>query len=57
MIKFVPYEKLSKKAKKELNSKKRSDWGDIRPGTRIEENPKAYKRHNKHRKRDESIYA
>lgn len=50
MEKFVPYEKMSKKAQKELNSKKRSDWGLCNPATKQEENKKAYRRHDKHRK-------
>ncbi len=49
MDRFVPYEKLSKKAQKEFNAKKRSDWGLCNPATRQEENRKAYKRHAKHR--------
>ncbi len=56
MHKFIPYEKLSKKAKKQIDKKKRSDWGLVRPITRIEENPKAYKRHAKH-KGSENLYA
>lgn len=55
--KFIPYEKLSKKAQKELNLKKRSGWGELSPAMKIEKNPKAYKRHAKHRKREESLYA
>ncbi|MDE7121890.1 MAG: hypothetical protein K2O42_06995 [Oscillospiraceae bacterium] len=47
--KFIPYEKLSKKARRELDQKKRSDWGAVRPATRIEKNPKAYQRQEKHR--------
>lgn len=35
MKKFVPYEKLSKKKKKEINNKKRNTWGDMNPETRI----------------------
>lgn len=54
--KFVSYQKLGKKARRELDKQKRSDWGNIRPVTRIEENPKAYKRHAKHKRRQE-IYA
>ena len=50
MEKFVPYEKLSKKKKKELNAKRRQTWG-INPVTRRPENPKAYNR-KKARKRD-----
>ncbi len=50
MEKFVPYEKMSKKAQKELNAKKRGDWGICNPVTRQEENKKAYRRHDKHKK-------
>ena len=49
MEKFVPFEKLSKKAKRELNAKKRGTWGDVKPVSRRVENPKAYKRHPKHK--------
>ena len=44
MEKFTPYEKLSKKKKRELNAMKRRDWGGLRPVTRKSENPKAYNR-------------
>ena len=50
MEKFVPYEKLSKKKKKELNAKRRKTW-DVSPVTRRPPNPKAYNR-KKARKRD-----
>ena len=50
MEKFIPYEKLSKKKKKELNAKRRKTW-DISPVTRKSPNPKAYNR-KKARKRD-----
>ena len=43
MEKFIPYEKLSKKKQKELNSKKRNTW-NISPVTRKPPNPKAYNR-------------
>ncbi len=55
--KFVPYEKLSKKARKALDRQKRSDWGAVRPATQIEKSPKAYQRHSKHRKKEEYLYA
>ena len=32
---FVPYEKLSKKKKKELDRQKRQTWGDFDPTTRL----------------------
>lgn len=50
MEKFVPYKKLSKKARRELDAKRRKDWGSMSPVTRKPENPKAYNR-KKARKR------
>lgn len=50
MEKFVPYEKLSKKKKRELDLKRRKTW-EISPVTRKPQNPKAYNR-KKTRKRD-----
>ena len=44
MEKFIPYEKLSKKKQKEMDAKKRRDWGGLNPVTRKPENPKAYNR-------------
>ena len=43
MDRFIPYEKLSKRKRRELDSLKRTTW-DISPVTRKPENPKAYKR-------------
>ena len=43
MKKFVPYEKLSKKKRRELDSAKRTVWA-MNPVTRKPENPKAYNR-------------
>ena len=37
MDKFVPYEKLSKKKKRELNAQRRKTWGNISPVTRRED--------------------
>lgn len=44
MEKFVPYEKLSKKARRALDEKRRGSWGGLSPVTRRPDNPKAYKR-------------
>lgn len=44
MEKYIPYEKLSKKQKKALNSQKRSTWGSLNPVTRKPQNSKAYNR-------------
>lgn len=43
MEKFIPYEKLSKKKKREFDRKRRVEW-NMNPVTRRPENPKAYKR-------------
>ena len=51
MEKFIPYEKLSKKKRKELDSKKRGVW-QMNPVTRRPENPKAYKRKKTHLRDD-----
>ena len=44
MEKFIPYEKLSKKRKRELDAMRRSSWGGLNPVTRKPKNPKAYDR-------------
>ena len=33
--KFVPYEKLSKKKKKEINKRKRGNWGSVNPVKKV----------------------
>ena len=43
MEKFTPYEKLSKKKKRELDAGRRTVWA-ISPVTRRPENPKVYNR-------------
>ena len=42
--KFIPYDKLSKKKRKELDAAKRGSWNGISPVTRKSSNPKAYNR-------------
>ena len=44
MEKFVPFEKLSKKKKREQNAIRRKDWNGIDPVTRKSKNQKAYNR-------------
>lgn len=44
MGKFVPYEKLSKKEKRQRNAERRGSWYGLNPVTRKPENPKAYNR-------------
>ena len=46
--KMIPYEKMSKKQKKEMDRKKRNTWNGFNPVTRKPENPKAYKRRQAH---------
>jgi hypothetical protein len=44
MEKFIPKEKLSKKAHNQLNKARRGTWGSLNPITRKAENKKAYNR-------------
>lgn len=44
MDKFIPYEKLSKKKKRQLATEKRGSWHGLNPVTRKPANPKAYDR-------------
>lgn len=41
MEKYIPYEKLSKKEKRRLDSQRRGSWGPINPVTRKPESSKA----------------
>ena len=41
---YIPYEKLSKKKKKELDSAKRGSWHGVNPITRRVESKKVYRR-------------
>ena len=52
MEKFVPYQKLSKKKRRELNAKRREIW-PISPITRKPENPKAYNRKKAQRREND----
>lgn len=51
MEKFIPYEKLSKKKKRELDAGKRTVWA-VSPVTRKSENPKAYNRKKAQKRMD-----
>lgn len=42
MNNFIPYEKLSKKKKRELDNSRRGTWGDLNPVTRRPAPAKAY---------------
>ncbi len=52
MEKFIPYEKLSKKKKRELDAKRRGTWA-IDPTVRKPANPKAYNRKTAQKWRDD----
>ena len=53
MDKFIPYEKLSKKKKRELDAARRGSW-TMNPVTRRPPNPKAYNRRQARKWRDDS---
>ena len=42
MEKFIPYEKLSKKEKRNRDLSRRNTWGQLNPVTRKPKNSKAY---------------
>ena len=54
MDKFIPFEKLSKRKKREVMAKQRRTWGSINPVTRKPENPKTYKREKARKWNDDS---
>ena len=51
MKQFVPYEKLSKKQRKEIDKARRATWGDVIPVSKKIESVKAYNR-KKHQRGD-----
>ena len=56
MQKVTSYKKLSKKKQKELNAKKRKNWGELKPTVRVVESKKHYSRKRKARiDNDESV--
>lgn len=52
--KFVSRDKMSKKAQKELNDKKRGTWGSTNPVTKVQPNKKAYDRKRDKKELDEA---
>ena len=52
MKQFVPYEKLSKKQKREADRARRADWGNVNPVTRRVESAKLYNRKKRRIGRD-----
>ena len=52
MDKYIPGEKLGKKARRELDAESRGTWGGINPITRKSKNEKAYNRKKARREMD-----
>lgn len=50
MPKFIPYRKLSKRKRRELDNEQRGSWGAVNPVTRAIKSKKVYDR-----KRDKEI--
>ena len=55
MQKVTSYKKLSKKKQRELNAKKRKNWGELKPTVRVVQNKKHYNR-KKARLKDDDIF-
>jgi len=56
MQKFIPTQKLSKKAQRELNRAKRRTWGALNPTTKKPANPRAYNRQKVQKGDDYSLH-
>ena len=55
MVKFIPYEKLSKKKRRELDARRRTTWA-ISPVTRKPASSKAYNRKKAQKWNDDSSH-
>ena len=53
MEKYIPYEKLSKKKRRELDARQRGSWNGFSPVTRRPENPKSYNRQKARKRSDD----
>ncbi len=53
MEKYIPYEKLSKRAKREADAARRGSWNGVNPVTRKSPDPKAYNRQKARKWTDE----
>ena len=53
MKKFISYSKMSKKKQKEINKRKRGNWGEVKPITKVVPSKKIY---NRKAKRDRDFY-
>ena len=49
MKNMIPFEKLSKKEQKRINSEKRNDWNGLNPVTRVTNDKTKYSRKTKHK--------
>lgn len=56
MNKHIPYNKLSKKAQRELDNQQRMTWNGLNPITRKIESKKLYRRKKTHEGFDDSCY-
>lgn len=54
MQKYIPTQKLSKKARKELAKAQRATWGPLNPMTRRPDDPKKYNRQKS--RREEKLF-
>jgi len=55
MKKFIPYAKLPKRIKRNIDRRKRGSWGELNPVTRKPPNPKAYNRKKTQKKGQDDL--
>lgn len=53
---FIPYDKMSKRDKKQIDKEKRGNWGGIDPRTRREDKDKYKRRKQKQKEKDDYYY-
>lgn len=56
-MKFVPFEKMQKQKQKVINARRRRDFGEINPVSRVSKNPRVYDRKQVRRKSKEADYS
>ena len=55
MEKFIPFEKLSKRKKREMAKQQRKTWGSLNPITRVSKSEKLYNRKKSRQQKDDYL--
>jgi len=55
MPRYIPYDKMSKREKRELNNRRRRTWKGLNPVTRKPPDPRAYNRKKRPHERGDDL--